>query len=180
MKRETLSGKLSSPSGRGARGDGFLGQARFCHRSLGVNSPHPSPLPEGEGEHRRGAALVVVLIGMAVAMAIFFSALKMIAVQRQSVELQTRQIQAGWLAESAVERACARLSAEANYRGETWSIPATDLGGRDGATVAIRVDDLAGKPDRRAIRVEADYPAEPDQRARQSREVTVPLKGPKP
>jgi type II secretory pathway component PulK len=124
--------------------------------------------------------LVVVLIGMAVAMAIFFSALKMIAVQRQSVELQTRQIQAGWLAESAVERACARLSAEANYRGETWNIPATDLGGRDGATVAIRVDDLADKPDRRTIRVEADYPTEPDQRTRQSREVTVPLKGPKP
>ena len=107
MKRETLSGKLSSPSGRGSGGDGLLGQARFCHRSLGVNSPHRSRLPEGEGERRRGAALVVVLIGMAVAMAIFFSVLKMIAVQRQSVELQTRQIQAGWLAESAVERACA-------------------------------------------------------------------------
>ena len=53
---------------------------------------------------RRG--LIVVLIGMAVATMIFLSVLKLIAVQRQSVELQTRQIQAGWLAESAVQRAC--------------------------------------------------------------------------
>ena len=43
---------------------------------------------------------------MAVATTIFLSVLKLIAVQRQSVELQTRQIQAGWLAESAVQRAC--------------------------------------------------------------------------
>ena len=55
---------------------------------------------------RGGAAMVMVLIAMAVATTIFLSVLKLIAVQRQSVELQTRQIQAGWLAESAVERAC--------------------------------------------------------------------------
>ena len=121
----------------------------------------------------RGAAMVVVLIGMAVATMIFLSVLKLIAVQRQSVELQTRQIQAGWLAESAVQRAVARLSAEADYRGETWNISAQDIGGRDGATIAIRVDDVPGKPDRRTVRVEADYPDDPYQRARQGREVIV-------
>ena len=138
-----------------------------------------------------GAVLVVVLIGMAVATMIFLSVLKLIAVQRQSVELQTRQIQAGWLAESAVQRAAARLSADADYRGETWNISAQDIGGRDGATIAIRVDDVAGKPDRRTVHVEADYPDDPYQRARQAREVIVripsqqtlvasKLKGPKP
>ena len=44
---------------------------------------------------------------MALATVIFLSVLKLIAVQRQSMELQTRQIQAEWLAESAVQRACA-------------------------------------------------------------------------
>ena len=68
--------------------------------------------------------MVVVLIGMAVATMIFLSVLKLIAVQRQSVELQTRQIQAGWLAESAVQRASARLAADGSYRGETWNISA--------------------------------------------------------
>ena len=126
-----------------------------------------------------GAALIVVLIGMTVATMIFLSVLKLIAVQRQSVELQTRQIQAGWLAESAVQRACARLSTEANYRGETWNISARDIGGRDGAAIVIRVDDVPGKPNRRTVHVEADYPDDPYQRARQSREVIVPMKGPK-
>ncbi len=126
--------------------------------------------------YNKGVALVVVLIGMAMATMIFLSVLKLIAVQRQSVELQSRQIQAGWLAESAVQRAAARLSAEANYRGETWNISAQDLGGRDGATIAIRVDDVAGKPDRRTVHVEADYPDDPYQRARQSREVIVSVK----
>ncbi len=130
--------------------------------------------------HHKGVALIVVLVGLAVAAMIFLSVLKLIAVQRQSVELQARQIQAGWLAESAVQRACARLSAQANYRGETWNISAQDIGGRDGATIAIRVDDVPGKPDRRTVHVEADYPDDPYQRARQSREMIVALKGPKP
>ena len=90
---------------------------------------------------RKGAAMIVVLVGLAVATTIFLSVLKLIAVQRQSVELQARQIQAGWLAESAVQRAAARLSAEAGYRGETWNISAQEIGGRDGATIAIRVDE---------------------------------------
>jgi len=127
--------------------------------------------------------MVVVLIGMAVATMIFLSVLKLIALQRQSVELQTRQIQAGWLAESGVQRASARLAAEANYRGETWTIPAQDIGGRDSASIAIRVDGIPAKLDRRAVHVEADYPNDPDQRARQVRDIVVPAppkKGPEP
>ena len=138
--------------------------------------PRPSQAQGRATPTRRGTALVVVLIGMAVATMIFLSVLKLIAVQRQSVELQTRQIQAGWLAESAIERAAARHSADATYRGETWNISAQDIAGRDGATIAIRVDDVPGKPDRRSVHVEADYPADPYQRARQICEVIVAVK----
>lgn len=126
--------------------------------------------------HNKGVALIVVLIGMAVTTVIFLSVLKLMAVQRQSVELQIRQIQAGWLAESAVQRTTARLSAEATYRGETWNLSAEELGGRDGASIAIHVEDFPGKPDRRTIHVVADYPADPSRRARQSREVIVTIK----
>jgi type II secretory pathway component PulK len=126
-------------------------------------------------QRSRGAAVIVMLGGMAVATMIFLSVLKLLAVQRQSVELQTRQIQAGWLAESGVERACAQLSSQGSYRGETWILSAKELGGRDGATIVIRVDDVAGKPDRRAVHVEAAYPDDPQQRARQNREVIVPI-----
>jgi Tfp pilus assembly protein PilX len=129
---------------------------------------------------RKGAAIILVLLGLALTTAIFLSVLKMIAVQRQSVELQARQIEAGWLAESAVQRAAARLSAEAGYRGETWNISAKEIGGRDGATIAIRVENVPGKSDRRTVHVEADYPGDPDQRARQTRDLIVVLKGPQP
>ena len=124
--------------------------------------------------------MIVVLLGLFVATTIFLSVLKLIAVQRQSVELQARQIQAGWLAESAVQRAFARLSAEASYRGETWNISAQDIGGRDAAAIAIRVDDVPGKTDRRTIHVEADYPDDPLQRARQTRNVNVRIPSPGP
>jgi Tfp pilus assembly protein PilV len=120
--------------------------------------------------------MLLVLISLAVATTIFLSVMKLIAVQRQSVELQARQIQADWLAESAVQRAVARLAAEADYHGETWNITAQDLGGRDGAAIAIRVDDVPGKPDRRTVRVEADYPDDPSLRARQVRETVVAVK----
>jgi len=128
-------------------------------------------------------ALIVVLIGMAMATMVFLAVLKLIAVERQAVELQSRQIQAGWLAESAVQRASARLAAAANYRGETWNISAQDIGGRDGAAIVIRVDEIPGKPDRRKVHVEAalflsNRPNDPNQQARQSRELIVSLKGP--
>ncbi len=122
----------------------------------------------------------MVLLGMVLAATMFLSVLRLVAVQRQSVELQFRQTQAAWLAESAVERAKAKLSAEAGYRGETWNVSPHDLGGRDGAAVAIHVDDVAGKPDRRKIHVEADYPVDPLQRARQVRDAIVSIPSPQP
>ena len=55
------------------------------------------------------------------------------------------------------------MAADANYRGETWKISAADLEGRDDGTVAIRVKPVPGKADRRAVRVQADYPSDPQQ-----------------
>jgi type II secretory pathway component PulK len=123
--------------------------------------------------HRRGVALIVVLIGLAATTLIVLSILKLIAVERQSVELQSRQMQAGWLADAALDRASARLAADANYRGETWTLSAKDIGGRDGARIAIRVEEVAGKPDRRRVHVEADYPDDPERRSRQVRDATL-------
>jgi type II secretory pathway pseudopilin PulG len=125
-------------------------------------------------------ATVLLLASLAVAIAIFASVLKLIAVQRQSVASQTRQVQADWLAESAIERAAARLAADSGYHGETWNLSPQEISSRDGAAILIRVDEVPGKPDRRAVHVQADYPDDPYQRARQVRDVIVPLKGPKP
>ena len=126
---------------------------------------------------KKGAALVMILIVLAVATAIFLASLKLLVVQRQSIELESQRIQAGWLAQSGVDRAAARLAAEPQYRGETWDISAEDLGGRDGGTVAIRIENVSGKPDRRRLHVVADYPSDTEQRARETREVTINVSG---
>jgi Tfp pilus assembly protein PilX len=127
----------------------------------------------GAGCRRRGVALIVVLAGMAVAAVMFLAATKLILVQRRTVELNSRQIQAGWLAESGVQRAAARLAADASYRGETWTISAEELDGRDDGAVTIRVEPVPGKPDRRAVHVQADYPSDAQQRVRETREATI-------
>jgi hypothetical protein len=124
---------------------------------------------------RKGTALVVVLVGLAVTTLLFMAAMKMIAVQRKTIELGSRQIQAGWLADSGIQRAVARLADDKNYHGETWHISAKDLGGRDGGLVTIKVEQVPDKSDRRAVHVVADFPPEPEQRARETRDVTIKI-----
>jgi Tfp pilus assembly protein PilX len=128
---------------------------------------------------RKGTALIVVLAALAVATLLFMAAMKMILIQRKTIELGSRQIQAGLLAESGIQRAAARLAADKDYHGETWNISAEDLGGRDGGIVAIKVEPVPGKADRRAVHVEADFPPESDQRARETREVIMKVEAAK-
>jgi type II secretory pathway component PulK len=128
---------------------------------------------------RNGTALVVVLAALAVATLLFMAAMKMILIQRKTIELGSRQLQAGLLAESGIQRAAARLAADKDYHGESWKIAAEDLGGRDGGIVTIKVEPVSGKADRRAVDVKADFPPEPDQRARETREVIIKIQAAK-
>ncbi len=100
------------------------------------------------------------------ATAIFFSVVRHAALQRQALRSQWQQAQAAWLAESAIERAAARLAAQPDYRGETWNVSADELGGPDAGVAVIRVESTAERPGRRTISVEADYPDHPHLRAR--------------
>jgi hypothetical protein len=86
---------------------------------------------------------------------------------------EERQIQADWLAESGLDRAAARLAAEAEYRGETWSIPAEELGGHEPAVVDIRVEPIPDRPGLRRVRVRADYPPDAPRRARRSKTANI-------
>jgi hypothetical protein len=125
---------------------------------------------------RRATALIVVLVSLAITTLLFLAATKMIVVQRKSIELNARQIQADWLADSGIRRAAARLASDANYRGEAWKISVDELGGRDAGLVTIKVERVPGKQDRRSVHVEADYPPEIEQRARERREVVIGVK----
>ena len=125
------------------------------------------------GPRRRGLVSVAVLVALFVIGLICAGLVKVALARRAEVALEERRIQAGWLAESGVDRAVARLGSPGDYAGETWEVAAEELGGRGAATVAIRVEKLPDRPDRRRVHVQADYPIGSNLRSRQSREIIV-------
>ena len=123
----------------------------------------------------RGAVLMVVLVCLTLAAAIGGALLRAGIARRGQARMEERRLQAAWLAESGLERASMKLAEAPDYRGETWDIPASDLGGRDGGAVLIAIEAVEGRPDRRLVRVRADYPNDPARRARLSRKATIDL-----
>lgn len=132
---------------------------------------------------QRGAILIVVLVCLAVAAAISVTVVRQIAAERQAVQMNYRSVQALWLAEAGLERAAARLAADPKYNGETWAIPAMELVADEGkrgqspsagtAVVKIQVETIADQPERRSVRVEADYSDAPERRCRQIKQIVV-------
>jgi Tfp pilus assembly protein PilX len=126
-----------------------------------VSSWFRSPPPR-----RPGAVTVAVLVCLVVAAMIGGALLRTGFVQRRRIQMEERRLQALWLAESGLERAAARLADAPDYRGETWEVPAADLGGPWAGTVTIAVETTNAPPSRRTVRVQADYPNGAEPRAR--------------
>ena len=127
---------------------------------------------------RRGLVSVAVLIGLIIIGLICAGLLKVALARRAEVALEERRVQAEWLAESGLERASSRLAASGEYRGETWEIPAEDLGGRGSAKVLIEIPPIADRLDHRKVRAQADYPTGSSLRTRQTREIIVKITPP--
>lgn len=121
---------------------------------------------------RRGVVLFIAIVCTAMAALVFLAILKTAVAERRALETRQWQEQASWLVESGLQRAAARLAAEPDYQGETWKIPAAELGGRDGAVVRIQVEPDGDEAGRR-VSVQADYPDAPEHRARQSKQIVV-------
>jgi hypothetical protein len=127
---------------------------------------------------RRGmvaAAIVAVLIVLVI---LSGSLLRVIWLRHADLRASERRLQAEWLAESGLDRAASRLAGDPGYQGETWAIAASELSSRDEASVKIVVTLVPGKPERRAVRVVADYPVDEPRRHRQSRELMIDLNSP--
>ena len=120
--------------------------------------------------------LLVILVCIGVASVVFMSLVRLAVAERGALQLEGWRVQAVWLVESGLQRAAARLAADAEYEGETWRIPAEALAGPDGAVVEIEVQALPQEPRRRSVRVRADCPDHPQHRARQSKQVVMQLR----
>ena len=128
---------------------------------------------------------MVALVCVAVASVFMVVMVRRALGEWKMVRLEARQVQCRWLAESALDRAAARLASDPKYQGEAWKIPAARLLGREqaaeseSAAVKIEVTAPAGKPAQRLIRVQADWPEAAAERARVSKQATIELAAPR-
>ena len=145
----------------------------------------PAPLPtnlrsvpeRGEStiRNRRGMVLIVFLVCLAVAAALIAGAARIALTSHQATQTASWSVQARLLAESGVERAAAKLAADAAYTGESWTIPAAEFGGQEGGIVRIQVQPAADQPRRRTLKIEAEFPDDPVHYARQEKEIALDL-----
>ncbi len=127
----------------------------------------------GRGPRQRGFVLAAVLACVGLAGFLMLSVARWAATRRIEVLQGGRALQAQWLAESALDRAAARLAADPGYPGETWIVSPDALSGDEGGSVRIEVLPLAGQPAQRRVRVQADYPDDPTCRIRVNKEIIV-------
>jgi len=127
----------------------------------------------GFQRRRRGAILVVVLVCLAIATALSVVVVGHIATDRRGAQMDYRRLQASWLAEAGIERAASRLAADPEYTGETWNVSTRDLATGGSGVVSIQVEAMAGRPQQRSVRVEAEYADTPDYRCRHVKHILV-------
>jgi type II secretory pathway component PulK len=118
---------------------------------------------------RHGAALIVALVCLALASALLGIVARTAFMQRCGAKMELQEVQAAWLVEAGLSRAVARLAADANYPGEIWNIPAAAFDGRGSAVVRIEVTHDEHQAKVRRLRVQADWPEDPNERIRKSK-----------
>lgn len=108
---------------------------------------------------RRGGALIIALVLLTVASLLGVVVVRSVIAHARQLQRTPWRLQAEALVEAGLNRAAVQLATAPNYAGETWLIPAADLGDRFAARVEIR-GDAAGLtvtvlyPDRDADRVQ--------------------------
>lgn len=150
----------------------------FRVRGAGKGAPGDSPgVRRDESRARRGAVLVAVMICLLLISLLTASLVANVAAQRRQLRQEEQNLQAEWLAESALELAAARLAGEAAYAGETWNVAAEDLGGAQAATVTIRVG-RGIRPRDCTVTAQVEYPAGSRTAVRRTKHLTVTLRSP--
>jgi hypothetical protein len=117
--------------------------------------------------------MVAVIVVFAISMALFGLWAQSAVREHRRLAGHELRVQAGRLAEAGLQRAIARRAANAQYDGETWSIPAAVLGGAHAAEVRIRIAPAA---DAGRLRVEAvaEFPVGAVQRAQVTKHIDIP------
>ena len=126
-------------------------------------------------DRKRGVILLLILGCLAIAGVLFVVGVRMALTAHDLARISLWNLQAQWLAESGLERATAQLAADADYSGETWNIPAENLGAADAGTVKIEVAPAQANGKGRLVKVEATFPDDPIDRVQYSKELLLEI-----
>ena len=125
---------------------------------------------------RRGGALVAALATLLVVMLVAGAVVRSRVIAHRQARQSQQQLQAEWLAESAIERARAQLVHSATFSGETWRPAMQSIsGGESPATVEIRIESVEASNETRRIVAVATYPNVDLRRVTVRRELTISL-----
>ena len=114
---------------------------------------------------RRGAALVIALVTLLIITSTMAAIIHSLLVDLRQTRHTASELQAQWLADSAVSRAAAQLRANPSYRGETWKPLVGPAGDSNSTGVAeIRLERASESASDLQIVVEARYPDRPVRR----------------
>lgn len=119
--------------------------------------------------------LPIVLVGLLVVALIGTAMTRTVLLQRRAMRQAGYEQQAAWLADSAMQRARARLAGDAEYQGETWTVASEELAAGAHGIAVIRIVTADGA---KRIAIEATYPEQRKLRTLQRREQHVKLTSP--
>jgi Tfp pilus assembly protein PilX len=109
--------------------------------------------------HRRGGALVAALVTLLAVTLVAGAVIRLVLHSQRQAWQHQHELQAQWLAESAISRGIAQLNRQPGYSGETWQPDMTMNGGdKPAATVEIRIDSAGEAESTRRIIAIAQYP----------------------
>ena len=121
---------------------------------------------------RGGGALIVAIVCLTLTTAISVSLVRLALASHQQVEREHWRLQSAWLAESGLSRAAAQWRADDDYTGEDWA-PAEIGPEKQGGLVTIKVTADPQDAARVVITATADFPADPTDRVRTTRTLTL-------
>lgn len=124
------------------------------------------------GTRRQGIVLIVSLVCLVIVMALIGGLLQGTLRARRQLHVERDRRQTELLLHAGIDRAALRLATEADYRGETWALPAESILGSGAGQVTI---EASREADDRPwqVHVVAEYPAGSELSIRRSRTIHV-------
>src|SRR5262245_5693484 len=114
---------------------------------------------------RRGAGLVIALVTLLVITSTMAAIIHSLLVDLRQTRQVANELQAQWLADSAVSRTAAQLRTNPDYAGETWK-PLVGLADddRSAGVAEIRIERAKEPGSESRVIVDARYPDHPSRR----------------